>query len=101
MNLLYFLYYSYILNIILKGTGCNACYEEVIQNVELFDGDQSKQHVIINTEWGAFGDEGMLDDIFTTYDNNIDFASMNVHKQRYVFLDTIIGNVQIFIVQIS
>lgn len=98
VNLLYLQYYSYVLNGILKGTGCNACYEEEIKNVELFDGDQSKQHVIINTEWGAFGDQGMLDDIFTVYDNVIDNSSLNVGRQRYVFSDTIIRNVYIFIV---
>lgn len=37
--------------------------------------------VIINTEWGAFGDNGCLDFIRTEYDNTIDRESLNPGKQ--------------------
>ena len=35
------------------GTGCNACYMEEMQNVELVEGDEGR--MCVNTEWGAFG----------------------------------------------
>ena len=46
------------------GTGTNACYLEDVKNVGTWDGvkdDQDlPQHVIINTEWGAFGEKVSL-----------------------------------------
>lgn len=69
----------------LQGTGCNACYIEKVENVELFDGDKFKEHMVINTEWGAFGEEGQLDEVCTKYDNIIDIESLNPGQQRYVF----------------
>lgn len=53
-----------------------------MENVELFDGDKIKPHVIVNTEWGAFGDDGKLDAIRTKYDQEIDEDSLNPRKQR-------------------
>lgn len=53
-----------------------------MKNCELFDGDSSgKEHVLINTEWGAFGDNGALDFIRTQYDREIDEYSINRGKQ--------------------
>lgn len=63
------------------GTGSNACYVERIENAELFDGDRSKPYVVINTEWGAFGDDGRLDIVRTEYDREIDQHSINPGKQ--------------------
>jgi len=60
---------------------------EKVENVELFDGDKSKTHVIVNTEWGAFGDDGQLDTIRTKYDLRIDENSLNRGKQKYVSND--------------
>lgn len=37
--------------------------------------------VIINTEWGAFGDNGCLDFVRTAYDNTIDQESINPGRQ--------------------
>ncbi|XP_067012604.2 hexokinase type 2 isoform X2 [Anabrus simplex] len=65
------------------GTGSNACYVERIENAELFDGDRSKPYVIINTEWGAFGDNGRLDFIRTEFDREIDEYSINKGKQLH------------------
>ena len=63
------------------GTGSNACYVEKVENAEMFDGDKSKPYVIINTEWGAFGDDGRLDFVRTEYDREIDQYSINPGKQ--------------------
>lgn len=64
------------------GTGCNACYVEKVENAELFDGDKTKPYVIVNTEWGAFGDDGKLDAVRTKYDQEIDEDSLNPGQQR-------------------
>ena len=37
--------------------------------------------VIINTEWGAFGDNGCLDFLRTEYDRELDTFSINPGKQ--------------------
>ena len=48
------------------GTGTNACYVERLENVELWDGSWDEpQQVIVNTEWGAFGNKGELDHVLT------------------------------------
>ncbi|XP_068217429.1 hexokinase type 2 isoform X3 [Palaemon carinicauda] len=69
---------------LIVGTGTNACYMEKLEKVELWDGELDEPHqVIINTEWGAFGDNGCLDFIRTEYDNNIDRESINPGRQLY------------------
>lgn len=68
---------------LILGTGTNACYVEKIENIEDFDGDYSKQHVLINTEWGAFGDLGELEFIITPFDREVDQKSVNPGKQRH------------------
>lgn len=65
------------------GTGCNACYVEKVENAELFDGDKSKPNVIINTEWGAFGDDGKLKNIRTKFDKRVDDESLNPGRQLF------------------
>lgn len=64
------------------GTGSNACYVEKVKNADLFDGPHDhNEHILINTEWGAFGDDGSLDFIRTEYDHHIDDNSINPGKQ--------------------
>lgn len=49
----------------------------------MFNGprDNGKEEVLINTEWGAFGDNGALDFIRTEYDREIDEFSINKGRQ--------------------
>ncbi|KAK4290032.1 hypothetical protein Pmani_037051 [Petrolisthes manimaculis] len=69
---------------LIVGTGTNACYMEKLEKVELWDEDRDNPpQVIINTEWGAFGDAGCLDFIRTEYDNNTDRESINPGRQLY------------------
>lgn len=69
---------------VIVGTGTNACYMEKLENVELWDGDREEpKQVIINTEWGAFGDNGCLDFLRTRYDREIDENSLNTGKQLF------------------
>lgn len=37
--------------------------------------------MIINTEWGAFGDDGAIDSILTDFDRQVDDLSINPGKQ--------------------
>lgn len=63
------------------GTGSNACYVEKTENCELFDGEPGKEELLINTEWGAFGDDGALDFVRTEFDRDVDTNSINPGKQ--------------------
>jgi len=51
--------------------GCNCCY------VSEFG------RTVINTEWGAFGEDGALDHLLTEYDRQLDARSRNPGQQIY------------------
>nr|CCN27375.1 hexokinase [Crassostrea angulata] len=69
---------------LILGTGTNACYIEKLENVELWDGDYNEpKQVMINTEWGALGDDGCLDFVKTEYDRQVDKHSINPGRQIY------------------
>ncbi|PWA30684.1 hypothetical protein CCH79_00009277 [Gambusia affinis] len=66
---------------LIAGTGSNACYMEELKNIEIVGGTEGR--MCVNMEWGAFGDNGCLDDIRTKYDQAVDENSLNEGKQRY------------------
>ncbi|KAF3850679.1 hypothetical protein F7725_012451 [Dissostichus mawsoni] len=66
---------------LIVGTGTNACYMEQMRNLELLDGDEGR--MCVNTEWGAFGDDGALEDLRTDVDREIDAGSLNPGKQLF------------------
>ncbi|XP_034547899.1 hexokinase-2 [Notolabrus celidotus] len=66
---------------LIVGTGTNACYMEQMRNLELLDGDEGR--MCVNTEWGAFGDDGALEDLRTDIDREIDAGSFNPGKQLF------------------
>ncbi|XP_067936605.1 hexokinase-like isoform X2 [Watersipora subatra] len=69
---------------LILGTGTNACYLERLTNVHQWDGDDEEpREVVINTEWGAFGNGSALDFICTEYDANVDNLSINPGRQIY------------------
>ncbi|XP_024936236.1 hexokinase type 2 isoform X2 [Cephus cinctus] len=71
---------------LIVGTGSNACYVEKTENVQcanLNDYERQKPYMLINTEWGAFGEQGTLDFIVTEYDRAIDDNSINPKKQIF------------------
>ncbi|KAG5855024.1 hexokinase-1 [Anguilla rostrata] len=84
---------------LIAGTGSNACYMEEMKNIETVEGDQGR--MCVNMEWGAFGDNGCLDDIRTQYDRAVDENSLNEGKQRYekmcsgMYLGEIVRNILI------
>ncbi|TRY92847.1 hypothetical protein DNTS_015602 [Danionella cerebrum] len=63
------------------GTGCNACYMEELRKVDLVEGEEGR--MCVNTEWGAFGDNGELEDFRLEYDRVIDETSLNPGQQLY------------------
>ncbi|KAK2896676.1 hypothetical protein QQF64_005792 [Cirrhinus molitorella] len=66
---------------VIIGTGTNACYMEEMRHIDLVEGDEGR--MCVNTEWGAFGDDGVLDDFITSFDREIDAASINPGKQLF------------------
>lgn len=57
---------------------------EEMRNVELVEGKEGR--MCVNMEWGAFGDNGCLDDFWTEFDVAVDEHSLNPGKQRCVLL---------------
>lgn len=53
---------------------------EEMKNIEIVEGQEGR--MCVNMEWGAFGDNGCLDDIRTKYDQAVDENSLNEGKQR-------------------
>lgn len=71
---------------LIVGTGTNACYVEKTKNIEtLIEGNYApnKPQMLINIEWGAFGEAGVLDFITTEFDRDIDSNSINPSKQLF------------------
>ena len=67
---------------LILGDGANACYMERLNAVPKFKGDRTHySHVIINTEWGAFGDDGKLEEWRKKYDKELDKKSSNPGQQ--------------------
>lgn len=62
-----------------SGTGCNVCYMEEMHSVELVEGEEGR--MCVNTEWGAFGGNGELEDFRLEYDRVVDESSLNPGKQ--------------------
>lgn len=50
---------------LIAGTGSNACYMEKQSNITKLDEIIPEGKMIINMEWGAFGDDGCLDNFVT------------------------------------
>lgn len=67
---------------LLPGTGSNACYMEEMRHIDLVEGDEGR--MCINMEWGAFGDDGILNDVRTEFDQEVDSGSLNQGKQLWV-----------------
>lgn len=69
---------------VIVGTGTNACYMEKTKNITMYEGDvMSPSVMIVNTEWGALGDNGVIDHIRTKYDRAVDSKSLNPNAQTF------------------
>lgn len=64
---------------IVVGTGSNACYVERADRVQHWETERhGEKNVIIDIEWGAFGDNGTLDFLKTEFDKVLDSRSLLV-----------------------
>ncbi|ETN68397.1 Hexokinase [Necator americanus] len=76
---------------VILGTGTNACYMEKLKNVHKMKGewenDGLPDEIIIDIEWGGFGDDGCLSFVQTEYDKEIDEKSLNPQRQLYIPLN--------------
>ncbi|XP_005179307.1 hexokinase-1 [Musca domestica] len=62
---------------IVLGTGSNGCYMERSSKVLHWEQERhGERHVVVDVEWGAFGDNGVLDFIKTDYDRQVDEGSL-------------------------
>ncbi|EFN77102.1 hexokinase type 2 isoform X1 [Harpegnathos saltator] len=71
---------------LIVGTGSNACYVEKTKNVQCATPGNYAAHkpdMVINTEWGAFGEGGVLDFVTTEFDRAIDENSINSTRQLF------------------
>nr|CDP97222.1 Bm10227 [Brugia malayi] len=73
---------------VILGTGTNACYMEKLSNCPKFkkygfDRDKYPKEMIINIEWGAFGDNGCIDFLRTEFDRDVDGGSINPGKHLF------------------
>ncbi|VDK32514.1 unnamed protein product [Taenia asiatica] len=77
---------------LIVGTGTNAAYIEKIEASEFMKKMESKKpvkrpkeedSVIINLEWGAFGENGELKPYLTDFDIELDHDSLHPGKQIY------------------
>ncbi|XP_043201457.1 hexokinase-2-like [Amphibalanus amphitrite] len=66
---------------VILGTGSNAAYIERVDRVKKWDHHQNGiKEVVIDVEWGAFGDNGVLDFVRTDVDRAVDDLSLLVNS---------------------
>ena len=65
---------------VILGTGTNACYYEKLSNIPKFMENIKGDGMIINMEWGAFGDAHNFLPL-TKMDKQLDIESLNPGKQ--------------------
>nr|WPA94603.1 hexokinase 1 [Cacopsylla chinensis] len=62
---------------LILGTGSNACYLEKADKVKHWETERhGEKNVVIDIEWGAFGDNGVLDFIRSEFDRCVDDNSL-------------------------
>jgi hexokinase len=102
--------------IVLIATGTNASYMEKTKKItkldnfaEPYEHDEvslvdvksykyANEQMVIDTEWGGFGDRGEADYILTNYDKLIDARSVHPGVQMFVACFVLILNVHILII---
>jgi len=73
---------------LILGTGSNACYLERAENVCHWEAERhGEKEVIIDIEWGAFGDNGVIEFIRSDFDRQVDLNSLIVNSftfEKYI-----------------
>ncbi|KAI6222844.1 hypothetical protein M3Y99_01488700 [Aphelenchoides fujianensis] len=71
---------------VICGTGTNACYVERVERIAKLRGEEGAPadgEMVVNTEWGAFGDDGALDFVRTRFDRWLDELTINPGRQLF------------------
>ncbi|CAK1595636.1 unnamed protein product [Parnassius mnemosyne] len=62
---------------VIMGTGSNGCYVERAERVSHWEAAHDRvRDVVVDIEWGAFGDNGCLDFLRTEFDREVDNNSL-------------------------
>lgn len=62
---------------VILGTGSNGCYVERAERVQHWEASaEGAGDVVVDVEWGAFGDNGCLHFLRTDYDAEVDARSL-------------------------
>lgn len=65
------------------GTGSNGAYIEKVERIEKWHGIHTEKEMLVDIEWGAFGDNGVLDFIRTQWDRAVDDQSLLVNSYTF------------------
>ncbi|KII71035.1 Hexokinase [Thelohanellus kitauei] len=68
---------------VINGNGTNACYIEKISDVTKWTHPSVVTSILINTEWGSFGDKRELAAYYTDVDTIVDKESINPGEQLF------------------
>ncbi|XP_048747104.2 hexokinase-1-like [Ostrea edulis] len=69
---------------VILGTGSNACFVERLENYNKFESsDPNTKQILVNVEWGAFGDNGCLDFCRNEYEKEVDLYSNHPHSYTF------------------
>ncbi|KAF5401166.1 Phosphotransferase [Paragonimus heterotremus] len=89
---------------LIVGTGTNAAYIEQSEFVEMLEENDAPQ-VVINTEWGAFGEGSEFEDLRTRFDKAVDSQSLHPGKQLFekmvsgMYLGELVRQILIYLVE--
>ncbi|CAH2238666.1 hexokinase HKDC1-like [Pararge aegeria] len=62
---------------VILGTGSNGCYMERAERVQHWEAKHERvRDVVVDIEWGAFGDNGCLDFLRSSFDKEVDENSL-------------------------
>lgn len=66
------------------GSGSNACFVEQAKNFNKLEShEKTSNQILVNCEWGAFGDNGCLDFFKTEFDKELDQNSNHVNSYTF------------------
>jgi len=70
---------------LIVGTGSNACYMEKTHHIETLSDEArlNSEYMVVNSEWGNFGANGVLFDITSVFDMEVDRESPNPGSQTF------------------
>ncbi|XP_037726991.1 hexokinase type 1 [Drosophila subpulchrella] len=68
---------------LIMGSIANSCYVERVEKCEMYDGEEDRKLMIINSDWAHFGDNGTLDFLRNEFDRQLDNESINPGQRTY------------------